>query len=196
MSNKKLDDSKRKLLKSAAVGGGAVSLTALPKKWTHPIVASVVLPAHAEQSGTGSLGSIGNCPTENTYIGKETGQTTTCVATATPRSITQSMTQTYGTCLDGSPLSMSMTMMYNLGSGKLTENMSWDKYCGPTHIAEGLYKLQATYSGTGTCGGTASKNYTGNYQVSKYFCTLLAPEIDSKNLKAAISKGKAKLKGN
>lgn len=47
------DDStepRRRLLKTVAAGGTALGLTALPGKWAKPIVASVVLPAHAQTS--------------------------------------------------------------------------------------------------------------------------------------------------
>ena len=43
--------SKRKLLKSFAVGGGAVATArALPENWVRPVVESVVLTAHAQMS--------------------------------------------------------------------------------------------------------------------------------------------------
>ena len=49
MTDKKSNDSRRKLLKSIAAGSGAVVAgKALPESWSKPIVDSVVLPAHAE----------------------------------------------------------------------------------------------------------------------------------------------------
>ncbi len=46
------NDSRRKLLKSIAVGSGAVAAgSAIPKKWSKPLVDSVVLPAHAQTTG-------------------------------------------------------------------------------------------------------------------------------------------------
>jgi len=49
MSDKKLGDSRRKLLKSIAAGSGAiVAGKSMPNSWSKPVVDSVVLPAHAE----------------------------------------------------------------------------------------------------------------------------------------------------
>ncbi len=45
--------SRRKMLKSVAVGGGAIATAhALPSKWTSPVVNMVVTPAHAQTSVT------------------------------------------------------------------------------------------------------------------------------------------------
>jgi len=49
MTDKKSNDSRRKLLKSIAAGGGAVVAgQTLPKSWSKPVVDSIVLPVHAE----------------------------------------------------------------------------------------------------------------------------------------------------
>ena len=49
MTNKKSNDSRRKLLKSIAAGSGAVVAgKALPESWSKPVVDAVMLPAHAE----------------------------------------------------------------------------------------------------------------------------------------------------
>ena len=51
MSDKKSNESRRKLLKSIAAGSGAiVAGKSLPDKWTAPVVDSVLLPAHAQTS--------------------------------------------------------------------------------------------------------------------------------------------------
>ncbi len=48
MTNKKPTDSRRKLLKSIAVGSGAVVAgKSLPESWSKPVVNAVALPAHA-----------------------------------------------------------------------------------------------------------------------------------------------------
>ena len=48
MTDKKSNDSRRKLLKSIAAGSGAVVAgKTLPEAWTKPVVDSVLLPAHA-----------------------------------------------------------------------------------------------------------------------------------------------------
>ena len=49
MSDKKSNDSRRKLLKSIAVGSGAVVAgKSIPESWSKPVIDSVMLPAHAE----------------------------------------------------------------------------------------------------------------------------------------------------
>ncbi len=55
MTDKKSNDSRRKLLKSLVAGSGAVVAgKALPESWTKPVVDSVMLPAHAQTTGTES----------------------------------------------------------------------------------------------------------------------------------------------
>ena len=50
MADKKVS-SRRKMLKSVAVGGGAIATAqALPSKWTSPVVNMVMTPAHAQTS--------------------------------------------------------------------------------------------------------------------------------------------------
>ena len=49
MTDKKSNDSRRKLLKSIAAGSGAVVAgKTLPEAWTKPVIDTVMLPAHAE----------------------------------------------------------------------------------------------------------------------------------------------------
>ena len=51
MAEPKLTKSRRKLLKSIALGGGAIAVgKTLPQSWTRPVVESVMLPAHAQAS--------------------------------------------------------------------------------------------------------------------------------------------------
>ncbi len=51
MTDKKSNDSRRKLLKSIAAGSGAlVAGKSLPKSWSKPVINTVLLPAHAETS--------------------------------------------------------------------------------------------------------------------------------------------------
>lgn len=59
------DESRRRLLKSVAGGGSALGLIALPGQWAKPVVASVILPAHAQSSPPAPgacTGTIANCP--------------------------------------------------------------------------------------------------------------------------------------
>ena len=56
------DNSRRKLLKSVAIGSGAI-LTGktLPENWTKPVVDSVLLPAHAQATCTPCLDAANYC---------------------------------------------------------------------------------------------------------------------------------------
>ncbi len=60
MTDKKSNDSRRKLLKSIATGSGAVvAVKSLPESWGKPIVDTVLLPAHAQATQSScSAGSI------------------------------------------------------------------------------------------------------------------------------------------
>lgn len=57
---------RRKLLKTVAAGGSALSLITLPGRWSKPVVASVILPAHAQTSqapvSKACEGTLANCP--------------------------------------------------------------------------------------------------------------------------------------
>lgn len=57
MTDKKSNDSRRKLLKSLAAGSGAVVAgKGIPESWSKPVINSVMLPAHAATTDdTGSL---------------------------------------------------------------------------------------------------------------------------------------------
>jgi surface protein len=56
MSQAQLPQGRRKLLKSIALGGGAIAVgKTLPESWTKPVIDSVMLPAHGETSTTTSL---------------------------------------------------------------------------------------------------------------------------------------------
>ena len=59
MTDKKSNDSRRKLLKSIAAGSGAVVAgKSLPESWTKPIVDSVMLPAHAETTNDNASAAV------------------------------------------------------------------------------------------------------------------------------------------
>ncbi len=48
---------RRNLLKALTAGGGAATLSQLPKSWKKPVVDSVVLPSHAQTTGCSETGS-------------------------------------------------------------------------------------------------------------------------------------------
>lgn len=82
MSDKKANDSRRKLLKSLAAGSGAVVAgKSLPESWSRPVIDSVILPAHA--STTDDTGSGGTDTTDSSG----TDNTTTTTTTAEPCNI-------------------------------------------------------------------------------------------------------------
>jgi len=62
--NKNTEGSRRKILKSMAVGSGAIIAgKSLPDTWVRPVVDSVILPAHAQTSTTTlfAIGDTGPC---------------------------------------------------------------------------------------------------------------------------------------
>jgi hypothetical protein len=61
MSESPVPKSRRKLLKSIAIGGGAIAVAkTLPESWTKPVIDSVMLPAHGQASITTYFGlSVG-----------------------------------------------------------------------------------------------------------------------------------------
>lgn len=68
MSDKKTTNSRRRLLKSAMIGGGV--LGASQDKWSRPIIDSVVLPAHATTTGSGAAPGGGAAPAAPTPTSK------------------------------------------------------------------------------------------------------------------------------
>ena len=67
--------SRRKMLKTIAVSGGAVvAAKSMPENWTKPLVDSVVLPAHGEMSApsvcevVGNVGALQSPPTDGATI--------------------------------------------------------------------------------------------------------------------------------
>ncbi len=61
MTDKKSNDSRRKLLKSIAAGSGAVVAgKSLPESWSKPIIDTVMLPAHAELTDDSASAALTN----------------------------------------------------------------------------------------------------------------------------------------
>ena len=68
-SDKKLTDSRRKLLKSIAAGSTAVIAgKTVPDAWTRPVVDSVMLPAHAETTDEHTRIRIAAASTESRFF--------------------------------------------------------------------------------------------------------------------------------
>jgi len=56
---------RRAILKSMVIGGGAAgAFSGLPTSWKKPMVASVMLPAHAQTSPSSSTGSLSDCSSD------------------------------------------------------------------------------------------------------------------------------------
>jgi len=56
---------RRAILKSMVIGGGAAgAFSGLPTSWKKPMVASVMLPAHAQTSPPSSTGSLSDCSSD------------------------------------------------------------------------------------------------------------------------------------
>ncbi len=51
------DINRRRMLRIMAAGGVGALTIALPSKWTRPIVESIIVPAHAAASPTGTTGT-------------------------------------------------------------------------------------------------------------------------------------------
>ncbi len=190
MSKNRTDNSKRKLLKSAAIGGGVASITALPTRWTKPIVASVVLPAHAEASGSGSLGlgTIDNCPDEHSSESswKHSSSWYSYYSTGTS-SYSGTWSHSYGTCTDGSDLVGRGTWSRTQGGGVYSSVSDWNQYCGNNKIGHSSYTRSGTGEGNGYYEGTES----GTYQ----WCELLVSgDKIEKAMKGGMAKRKAEKK--
>ena len=75
--------SRRKVLRNTLIGGAVISTSAVPKKWSKPVLDSVLLPTHA--ATTDDLSTLG--------VGAPTPPPTTVAAT-TPASTTPQPTTT------------------------------------------------------------------------------------------------------
>ena len=81
MKDKNTEESRRKLLKSIAIGSGVVIAgKSLPESWSRPVVDSVMLPAHAETSPAE--------PTDPAEPADPAGCSTTPASTTQPLSLT------------------------------------------------------------------------------------------------------------
>ncbi len=69
-----IDKSRRGVMQKAATGAGAAAVAGvtLPKKWTKPVMDSVILPAHAETT-SGAGGAGGTTTTTTTPAPTTTG---------------------------------------------------------------------------------------------------------------------------
>ena len=81
MTDNKSSESRRKLLKSIAVGSGAiVAGKSLPDSWRRPVVDSVMLPAHARVSGLNAAGII-----SNTNVGQANNSSSSLLASTSSK---------------------------------------------------------------------------------------------------------------
>ena len=84
MTDKKSNESRRKLLKSVAAGSGAiVASKSLPESWSRPVVDSVMLPAHAQTSPSSPPSPpspLGCSPDPQTVVDSGTGTSTDAIA--------------------------------------------------------------------------------------------------------------------
>ena len=177
---------RRKLLKSVAAGGGTFSLKSLPAKWATPVVASVVLPAHAGGSpggpGGGCVGTIGNCPpgySDSTNFSNFRSPTFN-IASMTSNypgisytngsldgqgAINSVLTQgpCPGNCGNGSKY---LNGSISFGNGGVNYGLTFGYECGGYAVARKYGNFNGTQSGT-----------TGDYSGTKYYsgtaCTYL-----------------------
>lgn len=155
--------SKRKLLGAIAAGGGVLSLKAAPANWRKPIVASVMLPAHAQ--GSACLGSIANCPDGSLFSTSDTNNIQSFQY--------GELTGISGITWDGSYLTGSGSTIFpstfnnpidcgecggdprkyaskyaSFGSGEMEIDADIRGYCGDNLISSVEFNFSGKYSGT------------------------------------------------
>lgn len=174
---------RRRLLRTVAAGGSALSLTALPGKWAKPVVASVILPAHA-QTSPGCLGTLANCPSGDLYSDSGSFGTTKYIppfitsefpgityenGTLTGSDRTRKYTS-YGTCpapcddLDANKYA-SARLRFGYNTGSMEVNVEYR--CGDDPVAD----LTLAFSGVNQ--GTIAGSYTGTFSYDVEACKYL-----------------------
>ncbi len=114
MTDKKSNDSRRKLLKSIAAGSGAVVAgKSLPESWSKPVINSIVLPSHAALTDGGDA-------------------STTPEATTTPECCLVVGTYCFSNFYEGDDL-----IIYVAASGKITFDIDGVSEFGTTILCTG-----------------------------------------------------------
>ncbi|MEM7193442.1 MAG: hypothetical protein AAF402_00740 [Pseudomonadota bacterium] len=192
------DGGRRKILQSAVLGGGA-ALTALPTDWQKPVVSSLMLPAHANTTEMGGLGSVSNCPdgySISTSAPKYSDGTpiTIVVENGTisdggPDEIFSVVGGTLvgGTvlsetdtsdqpCADGSTLTSNFSYSFTAGSGTLSFDSSISKYCGDNAVLLTGGNQRLVRTGSNVSGTSTYLYYDGTGNKYIQYCTYLIPE--------------------
>lgn len=173
---------RRRLLKTVAAGGGALGLGALPGKWAKPMVASVILPAHAQTSGC--IGTLANCPDGYLHTYNDSGPLTQGTVTLTGN-FPPGITYTNGS-LDGgkytntssnvncpSPCNLPgkkyIGFTASFGNQRKYYGINGTFRCGGADIADFHYFVTGTRSGSAADVAT----YTGSYSVGITACEYL-----------------------
>lgn len=186
-NNKPTDKPRRRLLKTVAVSGSAVGLSSLPGQWAKPIVASVILPAHAQTSPRGAcLGTLDNCPPEHRVSDNQSGSTNKYPGSGgLPPGLSVedgTLTGSAGTSgySQGPPCSspcndLGANKYYagtaEAGSGTFAMGYTFEYRCGDDSVA----RLELEFYGT----GIGSGRYAGNYNVSYEGCYYLDGGADT-----------------
>ena len=81
------NDTRRHLLRTITLGGGAIAATRIPTTWKAPIVEAVILPVHAQATDSTSLLSASQT-TQSPTTGSTTQSPTSTTTTLSPTSTT------------------------------------------------------------------------------------------------------------
>lgn len=175
------DTPRRRLLKTVAASGTVFGLTALPGKWAKPVVASVMLPAHAQTSSC--VGTLANCPSGFSYSSITSTPTTLAFNTTSITSEFSSISVTNGTLQGVASISLSSVrgpcplpcgspeLTYyqrkylSFGSGSYHRRVTLGARCGNELIGTGYIGINA-----GSIGGFT---YTGASTTQLDICTYL-----------------------
>lgn len=189
------DASRRRLLKSVAGGGTALGLVALPGQWAKPVVASVILPAHAQTSPpapSGCTGTITNCPSGYLITDSDSEPETVAITVSQATkygniSYNGSLEGSYGTqdtiaegpcpapCDDANGQKY---FAYSISFGNLTASygVTLGIRCGDEPVARKYYNFSGTF--TGAAGGV--RTYAGlstlGYEACKYLFNQDGPQ--------------------
>jgi len=147
---------RREILK-ASIGSGAV-LVFVPSKWTSPVINSIVLPAHAQTSGSTSspVNESINIEITATEI-----RGPIVIARSGSSSFSGSETVMIGQCSGTSDLSLRVDFSGTLDSAtsQITGEITLTQRCGGDLVCEQVSTFTTTQSPVDS--GTDTGNYTG-----------------------------------